>query len=210
MQSYFREHGFDGANQGLTKLPALPLTDLCQVKCKAGDCIICHYSLCHSIAPNISPNIRYMCYFRINVRSEGQHHPEPMLNIWTDFNQRFRLIDQASPQIKFDTSSSSNGIRPGYVDAMVRRQLSEQLAVDASLQRDRVEAETLFDQNKFAECADKMIRAADARPDELLLNFKAAVCCTVVEKERLQIGEQRLRSIVERCESIYHSFSFHH
>lgn len=85
MEKYFQTAGFDSAKEGLTQLPPLPLSDPLQVKLRRGDAVICHYSLCHSIAPNAGINIRYMCYFRVNVRSDD-FHPEPMLNIWLDMN----------------------------------------------------------------------------------------------------------------------------
>ena len=60
MEQYFRSHGFEDAKQGLTKLPSLPISEPLQIRLKRGDVIICHYSLCHSVAPNTSKDIRYM------------------------------------------------------------------------------------------------------------------------------------------------------
>jgi hypothetical protein len=212
MQSYFRERGFDEAKRGLTSLPALPLPEPVQVTCRAGDCVICHYSLCHSVAPNASPDIRYMTYFRINVRAEGQHHPEPMLNIWTDLSPRFQQIDRASSPVAASSSSSSSSsssrgtvttnpanARPGYADALVRQQLNERLAADASSQRERQDADALFSQGKFSECVAAMVRLVDAAPNELMTQFKAAVCLTASGKENLREGERRMRAVIAIC-----------
>ncbi|KAL6065517.1 Phytanoyl-CoA dioxygenase [Balamuthia mandrillaris] len=58
-----------------------------QIKGKAGDIILCHYQLAHCIAPNLSPNIRYVVYFRLHHRNHpsGQYRPEAMSNIWLDW-----------------------------------------------------------------------------------------------------------------------------
>ena len=49
---------------------------------EAGDAVICHYLLAHSIVPNCSPDLRYAVYFRLNVREGERFHPEPMTNMW--------------------------------------------------------------------------------------------------------------------------------
>jgi hypothetical protein len=64
--------------KGVEGLPYLPISKPHQICAKAGDVILCHYQLAHTISPNTSPNIRYCVYFRLNVRKDGQHHEEPM------------------------------------------------------------------------------------------------------------------------------------
>jgi hypothetical protein len=53
-----------------------------------GDVVLAHYSLAHSIAPNSGHDIRYMVYFRINLRADELCDPVPMLNIWTDYSPK--------------------------------------------------------------------------------------------------------------------------
>ena len=39
----------------------------------------------HAAAPNLSGNIRYMCFFRLSVRGLANHRVESMLDIWRDW-----------------------------------------------------------------------------------------------------------------------------
>ena len=56
---------------------------------QAGDVVIAHYALPHSIAPNTSPNVRYAVYFRISSKAaEGRSltgKVRALANIWEDF-----------------------------------------------------------------------------------------------------------------------------
>jgi len=58
-----------------------------QIKGKPGDIILAHYQLSHSIAPNISSNIRYAIYFRLHSHTHQLDTPKPesMTDIWLDF-----------------------------------------------------------------------------------------------------------------------------
>jgi hypothetical protein len=59
-----------------------------QLRGRAGDIFLAHYQLGHSIAPNISPFVRYACYFRIHHARHGLETPKPdvMTDIWCDFD----------------------------------------------------------------------------------------------------------------------------
>lgn len=49
--------------------------------------ILAHYQLAHTIAPNISPHVRYCVYFRItHARREGKSFsPEAMMDVWLEY-----------------------------------------------------------------------------------------------------------------------------
>jgi hypothetical protein len=63
----------------------LPLRAIYHSLCtaKTGDIVLCHYQLAHAIAPNMSPNIRYMVYFRVSHVNHPyfQFRPESMDNV---------------------------------------------------------------------------------------------------------------------------------
>ena len=52
---------------------------------KAGDIVLAHYQLAHTVSPNLSGDIRYMCFFRLSVRGLANHRVESMLDIWRDW-----------------------------------------------------------------------------------------------------------------------------
>jgi ectoine hydroxylase-related dioxygenase (phytanoyl-CoA dioxygenase family) len=60
--------------QGYMKaMPTIQRPPGVQIKAKAGDVIIAHYLLAHSIASNVSPNIRYALYFRITSTKQAEN-----------------------------------------------------------------------------------------------------------------------------------------
>lgn len=59
---YFREHGYQSLLNGM---PPVDYPEPVHVIAEAGDVIFAHYLLAHGTAPNLSPNIRYMVYFRL-------------------------------------------------------------------------------------------------------------------------------------------------
>jgi len=65
-------------------LPPLQLPEPVQIKAKSGDVIIASYLLCHTIAHNISPNIRYALYFRLSPPNIVDHREESLKNPWYD------------------------------------------------------------------------------------------------------------------------------
>ena len=81
---HFRAHGVNSlAGGGIppgTRLPEpVPLTG------RAGDIVLAHYQVVHAASPNLSGDIRYMCFFRLSVRGLENHRVESMLDIWRDW-----------------------------------------------------------------------------------------------------------------------------
>lgn len=80
----------DPQNASIQKLQAIAdkrMPKPTQVCAKAGDVIIAHYQTAHSIAPNISDDIRYCVYFRVthSRRKEKSYAPDCLTNIWVEF-----------------------------------------------------------------------------------------------------------------------------
>jgi len=57
-----------------------------QVMGKCGDVVLVHYQLGHTVSPNLSGDIRYMCFFRLSVRGLEGRRVESMQNIWRDYH----------------------------------------------------------------------------------------------------------------------------
>eukprot|EP00048_Salpingoeca_helianthica_P006554 m.100024 g.100024 ORF g.100024 m.100024 type:complete len:620 (+) comp14047_c0_seq8:66-1925(+) len=88
LQDHFRAGGLPAVEEkGDPGLPrSLPFAESVQVRARAGDLVIAHYQLAHAIAPNSSPNIRYVIYFRVRPASCPRgYHREAMTNIWIDW-----------------------------------------------------------------------------------------------------------------------------
>jgi len=58
-----------------------------QLCMQEGDIVLAHYQLAHNIAPNCSPDIRYMVYFRLHHRAHMPQscRPETLTNVWLDY-----------------------------------------------------------------------------------------------------------------------------
>jgi hypothetical protein len=61
-----------------------PVEGPVQVKGPRGSVVIFHGLMAHAIAPNISPNIRYVIYYRINAKKPS-YRPEAIENIWVEY-----------------------------------------------------------------------------------------------------------------------------
>ena len=92
MERYFRAHGVNslegghiGFDLGLSK--PVPVTG------KAGDIVLAHYQVAHTVSPNLSGDIRYMCFFRLSVRGLANHRVDSMLDIWRDWPALRGLVD---------------------------------------------------------------------------------------------------------------------
>jgi hypothetical protein len=77
--AYFKKHGPKALLNGM---PKVKLREPVQVMGEAGDIVLAHYLLGHSIAPNVSPNVRYAIYFRVQAVDHEQTRWESMKNPW--------------------------------------------------------------------------------------------------------------------------------
>lgn len=99
LQRYFEQNGFeDVLTKGVHGLPRLVFSrPPVQIRAQAGDCVVVNYLVAHTIAPNISPYIRYCVYFRMKSaaytgdkgkasKKNQTHRPESMLDPWVDWH----------------------------------------------------------------------------------------------------------------------------
>ena len=85
MERYFRKHGVNSLNGGSVGELGLRLPKPVPVVGKAGDIVLAHYQVAHTASPNLSGDVRYMCFFRLSVRGLDEHRVESMLDIWRDW-----------------------------------------------------------------------------------------------------------------------------
>ena len=186
LQDYFRKHGFAEAYRGLKTLPALPLEDPVQVHLRAGDCILAHYQLAHTIAPNCGSEIRTMLFYRLNVHADG-HTPDSMTDIWRDWNP---VLQGFQPP----AYSSSAALRKGSYEGVTARMLAPDSANDGFRKET---AEKLFQEKKWAQAAPLFMALCEAEDAEWLLKLKAGICFTAGPKSGLEKGETILRQLLE-------------
>lgn len=97
-EEYFREHGPEALLNGM---PPIDMPEPIQIKGKAGDIVLCHYQLAHGIGPNVSPNIRYATFFRINHVEVKDDWKAPMKDIWMHYRdnmQEFKVKDKVTAE----------------------------------------------------------------------------------------------------------------
>ena len=85
MQRYFRDRGVNSLQGGAVGGLGLGMPKPVHVLGQAGDIVLAHYQVAHTAAPNLSGDIRYMCFFRLSVRNLGSHRVASMLDIWRDW-----------------------------------------------------------------------------------------------------------------------------
>ncbi|MCY3839372.1 MAG: phytanoyl-CoA dioxygenase family protein [Gammaproteobacteria bacterium] len=85
LERYFRGHGVNTLDGGGVMSLGLRLPKPVPVTGRAGDIVLAHYQMAHAVSPNLSGDIRYMCFFRLSVRGLANHRVESMLDIWRDW-----------------------------------------------------------------------------------------------------------------------------
>jgi hypothetical protein len=91
-ERYFREHTPQSLLNGM---PPIDLPEPVQILGKAGDVVLVHYELAHSAAPNVSPHIRYVIFFRLKHVEMDQHKWESMTDIWRDYEGMREIVQGA-------------------------------------------------------------------------------------------------------------------
>eukprot|EP01062_Namystynia_karyoxenos_P048030 TRINITY_DN36467_c0_g1_i3.p1 TRINITY_DN36467_c0_g1~~TRINITY_DN36467_c0_g1_i3.p1 ORF type:complete len:452 (+),score=84.94 TRINITY_DN36467_c0_g1_i3:96-1451(+) len=98
LANHFRRHGTAGVEQrGDKALPQdLPFPAPVQVRLRAGDAVIAHHLLAHSVGPNTSDSIRYAIYFRVNASTHpnGTYRKEAMTDLWADWPAAARVAPE--------------------------------------------------------------------------------------------------------------------
>ncbi len=92
-EGYFRERGPQSLLEGMPKVE-MPAPK--QVTGQAGDVVLVHYQLAHSVGPNTSPNVRYAIFFRLRHVDHADHHWDCMTDIWLEWQGLRDLIGRSS------------------------------------------------------------------------------------------------------------------
>jgi hypothetical protein len=90
-EKYWRENGAESLLQGMPKV-AMP--EPLQITGKAGDLVLAHWATAHGVAPNVSPHVRYACFFRLKHEDHDSHALQTMTDIWMDWKELRATIDE--------------------------------------------------------------------------------------------------------------------
>lgn len=93
-EAYFREHSPQILLEGMPKV-AMP--EPVQIIAKAGDVVLTHYQLAHSVAPHTGPDIRYAIFFRLSHVDHAQIGWRCMTDIWAEWEGMRAVLPQPSP-----------------------------------------------------------------------------------------------------------------
>ena len=85
LEQYFRENGAHVLERGEVPAARIRLPRPVPLTGKSGDIVLAHYQLAHAASPNLSGDIRYMCFFRLSVRGLTSHRVAAMLDVWRDW-----------------------------------------------------------------------------------------------------------------------------
>ncbi|MCX5662979.1 MAG: phytanoyl-CoA dioxygenase family protein [Planctomycetota bacterium] len=92
-ESYFREHTPQSLLKGMPPVEMPPPT---QIIASAGDVVITHYQLAHSVAPHTGPDIRYAIFFRLYHVDHDQIGWRCMTDIWAEWDGMRAVIPAAA------------------------------------------------------------------------------------------------------------------
>jgi hypothetical protein len=77
--AYFRAHGPQALLDGM---PKVEMGEPVQITGRAGDVVLAHYLLTHSVTCNLSPHVRYAIYFRLTHIDHARQRWESMADEW--------------------------------------------------------------------------------------------------------------------------------
>lgn len=97
-EEYFQQNGSEQLLNGATAMPDVPLNPPQQILAKAGDAILCHYQLGHSVIANASPYIRYAVFFRFWRKDHLKNRPQQLTNIWLDWDGMREVVEKEKAQ----------------------------------------------------------------------------------------------------------------
>ncbi len=81
--AHLRVHGSRALLHGM---PNTNLPEPVQITGRAGDLIIAHYLLGHSVAPHLSPHIRYACFFRVETIDHEETREASLTDEWLEWH----------------------------------------------------------------------------------------------------------------------------
>jgi hypothetical protein len=154
MEHHFRTNGPTECERlGQSALPKFaPLPTPRMVKGRAGDVVICHYLMPHSVAPNLSPHLRYVVYFRLSNVVHHGYRPEALQDAWLDWTGMRSFVTARRSKQAFGPYGYAS---PDPAD--------EQTALL------RAQADPLFDAHKWEEARPLYRRLVDLRPFDSIM-----------------------------------------
>ena len=96
LEQHFRDHGVQSLERGDVTTSGIRLPRPIPITGKSSDIVLAHYQLVHAASPNLSGDIRYMCFFRLSVRGLANHRVDSMLDIWRDWPTLGRFVGRSS------------------------------------------------------------------------------------------------------------------
>ena len=164
------------ADQGEAALPRfLPFEQPVQVCMKAGDVVVAHYQLAHSVAPNTSPDIRYVVYFRVHAKAHkpGEYRPEAIRSIWLDWaglTHTVEAIEPTLPAVTLQTSTlrARGTDEPSTMNAASATSVTRPVVVLSPKELENLLAKgnTLFDDKNWAEASPCFRQLSDVKPND--------------------------------------------
>ena len=91
-ENYFRENGIGVLADGVPRvdLPEYPI----QITGQAGDLVIAHHQIVHTVVPSHAPNIRYAAIFRLRHQQTTFIGNEAYTDIWREWPGIQEVTDQ--------------------------------------------------------------------------------------------------------------------
>ncbi len=83
MAAHFREHGANDLAE--TGTPKVVTSQPLQITGEPGDVVFAAHLLAHGIAPNLSGDVRYNCFFRFWPKHRGRFSNEALLDPWAEW-----------------------------------------------------------------------------------------------------------------------------
>lgn len=81
-EAYFRKYGPDRLLEGT---PNIDLPEPVHIHVQPGDIVLRHFLLAHTVAPNVSPNVRYALYYRFNKIGHAEVKMNCLTDIWYEW-----------------------------------------------------------------------------------------------------------------------------
>ena len=92
LERYFRDHGVRALERGEVPASRIGLPRPVPLTGKSCGIVLAHYQLAHAASPNLSGDIRYMCFFRLSVRGLASYRAASMLDVWRDWPGLWRQV----------------------------------------------------------------------------------------------------------------------
>ena len=92
-EAYFRQHTPQSLLNGM---PKIDLPEPVAIQGRAGDVVLTHYQLAHSVSPHIGPDIRYALFFRFARTDHDRFGWDVMTAIWAEWDGLRDLVGERS------------------------------------------------------------------------------------------------------------------